>query len=99
MIPKFTKEEIYGLTSQLGRVSISISSNIAEGCGRKTKKDFCKFLHNTLGSTKEIENQIIIAMNLKYITENEYSSIDSEINFIEIMIRKLIEAIENPKRT
>jgi len=58
---------MYGLTQQLKRASVSISNNIAEGCGRKTDRDFCSFLYNTMGSTKETENIILIAKNLGYI--------------------------------
>ena len=63
MTSKFPKEEIYGLTSQIRRASVSISSNIAEGSGRKTKKDFCGFLYYAYGSTKELESQLLIVFS------------------------------------
>ena len=65
----FPKEEIYGLTNQLRRTVVSISSNIAEGSGRRTSKDFVSFLYNSMGSLKEVENQLIITKRLNYITE------------------------------
>ncbi|MFK7031503.1 four helix bundle protein [Flavobacterium oreochromis] len=52
---KFPKEEVYGLTSQMRRCAISIPSNIAEGCGRRTEKDFNNFLGIALGSSFEFE--------------------------------------------
>jgi len=52
----FPKEEIWGITSQMRRASISISSNIAEGSGRKSKKDFKQFVHMASGSLNEVES-------------------------------------------
>jgi four helix bundle protein len=52
----FPKEEIRGITSQMRRASISISSNIAEGSGRKSKKDFKQFVHMASGSLNEVES-------------------------------------------
>ncbi len=74
----FPKDEIYGLTSQIRRASISISSNIAEGCGRRTSKDFAQFLYNAMGSIKEVESQIFVAKDLNYLTNNEADEIYEE---------------------
>lgn len=63
----FPKEEIYALTSQLKRVSVSIPSNIAEGFGRQTDKSFNHFLNISRGSLNEIETQLIIAKELGFI--------------------------------
>ena len=59
----FPKSETFGLTNQLRRASVSISSNIAEGQGRSTTKDFCHFLYMARGSLQEVETQILIAGN------------------------------------
>ena len=61
LVRGFPKEEVYGLGGQLRRAVVSISSNIAEGCGRRTSKDFVGFLHNASGSTKEVESQLLVA--------------------------------------
>ena len=58
---KLPKEELFGLISQIRRAAVSVSSNIAEGRGRSTRKDFCQFLHITMGSLAELETQLIIA--------------------------------------
>jgi four helix bundle protein len=76
---KFPKEEVFGLTSQLRRASVSVPSNIAEGSGRKTKKDFCKFLYNAFGSIKEVECQIIISKQLNFMTEKQSEDILRDI--------------------
>lgn len=62
---KFPKEEIYGLTSQMRRASVSIVSNIAEGRNRGTRKDFAQFLRMALGSSAELEAQSQISKQIK----------------------------------
>lgn len=86
---KFPKKEVYGLTSQIRRSSISNSSNIAEGCGRKTNKDFANFLGVALGSAFEYETQLIICKNLNYIVEEDFQKLESEVQHIQNMIIKL----------
>ena len=71
----FPKEELYGLTSQIRRAAISIPSNIAEGTGRRTTRDFLHFLFIANGSLKEAETQILVAERLGYISENKRSEL------------------------
>ena len=66
----FPKDEIYALTSQLKRASVSVPSNIAEGFGRQTDKSFNHFLNIARGSLNEIETQLIIARELGFITDD-----------------------------
>jgi len=80
----FPKEELYGLTNQLRRAAVSIPSNIAEGSARQSDKEMIQFLYVALGSLSEVETQIIIAIELEYISNNE------EINGNITKIRKLI---------
>jgi len=89
----FPKQEIYGLTSQIRRAAVSISSNISEGCGRRTSKDFVQFLYNAFGSIKEVECQLIIASRLKYIDKNVFDDISNELNDIGKMLRGFIKYI------
>ena len=63
----FPREEIYGLTSQLRRASVSIPSNIAEGQGRRSSKEFMSFLSIAHGSVRELETQVLIARRLGYL--------------------------------
>ena len=91
----FPKEEIYGLTSQIRRCAVSIPSNIAEGCGRKTDKDFNNFLGISLGSAFEFETQLIICKNLGYIMETDFKFLESEIQHIQNMIIKLQNTIDS----
>ena len=85
----FPKEEIYGLTSQIRRSAVSISSNIAEGCGRKTGKDFSNFLGIALGSAFEFETQLIICKNIQFINIEDFNRMESEVHHIQNMIIKL----------
>ena len=85
---KFPDSEKFGLTNQLRRASVSIPSNIAEGSSRKSNKDFSRFLEITLGSAYEIETQLLIAFDLKFINENELKKLTSELEEIIKMISK-----------
>lgn len=71
---QFPRSEIFALSSQLRRASISISSNIAEGFSRRTKADKISFYHIALGSCTEVQNQPLIARDHKYITDELFDS-------------------------
>ncbi|TWU46491.1 four helix bundle protein [Rubripirellula reticaptiva] len=62
----FPKDEMFGLTSQLRRASVSIASNIVEGCARNSEADFLRFLDMAFGSIREVEYQLTIARRLEY---------------------------------
>ena len=68
---RFPQRESFGLTSQVQRAAVSVASNIAEGKGRMTDRDFCAFLFRARGSLLEAETQIEIANRLKYISREE----------------------------
>jgi four helix bundle protein len=70
---QFPNEERFGLTSQMRRSAISIPSNIAEGAGRNTKKEFINFLYISQGSIAELETQLLISKNLGFTGEDEIS--------------------------
>ena len=83
---KFPKEELFGLTSQIRRSSISIPSNIAEGFGREGNKEFNRFVNISIGSLFEFQTQIEIAKNINYIYENEFKKLYEESRELEAMI-------------
>ncbi|MEQ8904673.1 four helix bundle protein [Ekhidna sp.] len=85
----FPESEKYGLTSQLQRAAISVSSNIAEGSGRQTKPDFKHFLSIALGSLYEIESQLVVSQKLNYISEEAVNTAISEVTEIQKMIYSL----------
>ena len=86
----FPKEELFGLTFQSRRSLVSISSNIAEGAGRDTDKQFVQFLSIALASSFEFETQLIVAKNLEYISNENYDLIFNELRHIQNMLIKLI---------
>ena len=90
----FPKEEIYGLTSQIRRSSVSIPGNIAEGYGRDGNKDYLKFLNIAIASLFEIQTQLEIAFNLKYINEIQFNKIHEESREIERMLSSFIRKIK-----
>jgi four helix bundle protein len=90
----FPKEEIYGITSQIRRCAVSIPSNIAEGKGRRTNKDFINFLYIAKGSLNELQTQIIIANNLEYIKEEDKNQIIKISEALRIKIIKLINYLQ-----
>ena len=89
----FPKEEMYGLTSQIRRATSSIPTNISEGCGRNSDKEFNQFLNIALGSANETEYLIILSKDLNYISEEQFSDLDSKINTIKSKIYKLKEKL------
>jgi four helix bundle protein len=90
---KFPNEEIYGLTSQIRRASVSIPSNISEGFSRRHRKEYSQFIRIAFGSGAELETQIIISKKLKYANEKEYETIDSLLVEIMKMLNSLNSAL------
>ena len=90
----FPSVERYGLISQMIRSAISIPSNIAEGCGRKTNKDFYHFLNIALGSSFELETQLIIAKEFDYINQDQLDTTCKLIIDIQKMIHGLQKSLD-----
>ena len=88
----FPKDELFGLTDQIKRASVSIPSNIAEGASRNTTKEFVQFLYIALGSASELETQIIIAEKLGYLRSEE--TLYAEITVIRKMLNALITSLK-----
>lgn len=78
-------DEKYGLISQIRRCSVSISSNIAEGAGRESVKEFKYFLSIANGSSFELYTQLIIALELNYINKKDFEIIEDNIDEIQKM--------------
>jgi len=88
----FPKSEMYGITSQIRRSSVSIPSNIAEGHSRG-HKEYIQFLKISFGSGAELETQLIIAFNIKYLTQKEYDELNILLEEIMKMLNKLISSL------
>ncbi|MBP2618544.1 four helix bundle protein [Chryseobacterium jejuense] len=88
----FPKNEVYGLISQIRRTAVSIPSNIAEGNSRRSKLDYLQFLKISRGSCAEVETQLIISKNLKFLNEEDYLKLNQEIIEIMKMLNGLISS-------
>ncbi|CAD0004479.1 MULTISPECIES: four helix bundle protein [Flavobacterium] len=91
----FPKEEIFGLTSQIRRCSISIPSNIAEGSGRESDKDFLRFLNISVGSLFEMQTQLEIAKNITYLNEHEFNNLYEDSREVERMLVSFIKKLKD----
>ena len=89
----FPKEELYGLSSQIRRSAVSVGSNIAEGQGRLSKKDFRHFLSQARGSLFELETQLVIACRLGYISEADLQAILKQTGAINAMLSGLMQSM------
>lgn len=88
----FPKEELFGITSQMRRCSISIPSNLAEGSSRRTNKDKARFTEIAFGSGLELLNQLIIALDLNYIEESKYLEIRMKLQEVTFLLDALQKA-------
>ncbi|MEO8637920.1 MAG: four helix bundle protein [Candidatus Taylorbacteria bacterium] len=93
----FPREEIFGLTSQMRRSSVSIASNIAEGRGRGTRKDFSQFLRIAFGSCSELQTQIEIAKQLPKTKKFNYFEVENLLMEISKMLNSIITKLQVTK--
>jgi four helix bundle protein len=90
----FPNKEIYGLTSQIRRAAVSIPSNIAEGCGRSGPAELARFCRISLGSASELEYQLLLANDLKYLNDTDYKSVSKHIEEIKRMLTVFVQKVE-----
>jgi four helix bundle protein len=86
---KLPKDERFGLIGQMNRSAVSIPSNIAEGAGRNTNKDFKNFLGIALGSSFELDTQLEICNKLEYVNDQDFQKAEKELEHLQNMIVKL----------
>ena len=86
----FPREEMYGIINQIRRCSISVPSNIAEGCGRQTPKDIIRFLYISRGSLYELETQLYLSNDLKFISEEKLNNLLSQIETCKKLLNGFI---------
>ena len=91
----FPKDELYGLTSQMRRSASSIPTNIAEGCGRDSEADFARFLQIAIGSTTELEYQILLSRDLKLIDSKTHDKLANDAIEIRRMLFSFIKTLKS----
>ena len=94
---EFPKEELYGLTSQLRRSAASIGANIAEGCGRRSDGEMCRFLQIARGSASEVEYHFLLARDLHLLTEKSFQVLTRQADELQRMLTGLIQSIRLTK--
>lgn len=91
----FPREELFVLTSQLRRASISVSSNIAEGFTRNSKKDKSYFYLISKGSISEVESQLTVAKDLGYVSESDFRNCESQMSRVDRLASGLIKSAQD----
>ena len=91
---QFPREEVYGLSAQMRRASVSVPSNIAEGYGRDQPGYILQFLRIALGSTRELETQLLLAVRLKFASEQDSQVARLQCDQVGKMLRGLIRSVE-----
>ena len=89
----FPQQELFGLTSQLRRASVSIPANIAEGCGRSGEPELARFLRISLGSASELEYHIILSTDLCYLNKTVSQQLFKQVTEIKRMLTSLIQKL------
>ncbi len=92
---RFPRDEIFGLTNQMRRAAVSVTSNIAEGFSRTTNKDKAQFYSISLGSLTELQNQLLIGRDVKYVVEKEFPEIAKQT----VLVSKLVNGLRRIRYT
>ena len=93
---KFPAKESYGLVHQLRKAAVSIPSNIAEGAGRQTSKEFIQFLHIAQGSLSELDTQLEISKRLGFLSQKHWTGLEAMMDRIDKMVSGLIRHKKSP---
>ena len=93
----FPKEELYGLVSQIRRAAVSIPTNIAEGSGKSTQKDFGRYLQIAFGSANEVEYLLLLSFELSFVKNEDYQKTQIKIEQVKKMLAGLLKLV-NGKR-
>jgi len=92
---KFPRHEQFGLTNQIRRAAVSIPSNIAEGAGKNTPRDFNRFLAIAMGSCNEVETQLIISKELGYIESQDFDQTEDKLKRVQNMLFNLQKSLHS----
>ena len=90
----FPKSELFGLTSQIRRASISIEANLAEGCGRRSDGEMARFVQIAMGSGAELPCHLLVAKDLGLMNETDYAILDQDTSEVLRMLSALSEAVK-----
>jgi four helix bundle protein len=88
---QFPREELYGLTSQLRRSAASVRANIAEGCGRRSDGEICRFFQIARGSASELEYHLLLSRDLHLLEEEKFQELEGQADELQRMLTALIQ--------
>ena len=94
---RFPREELYGLTSQTRRCTVSIGANIAEGCGKGDNNEFQRFLVIASGSASELDYELLLAKDLEYVDEPTYHSLYEDLSGLRRMLSALLQKVDGER--
>lgn len=94
----FPKEELYGLTSQMRRASVSIGANLAEGCGRRTNAEMGRFVRIAMGSASELDHHLLLCQDLGFLENDQYRGVARKLTEVRKMLSSLLSSIESELR-
>ena len=89
----YPKDELYALTSQTRRAASSVPANIAEGQGRRSRKEFCQFLGNARGSLLELDTHLELALRLSYLKEENYQDLYRQLHEVGRLLNGLLRSL------
>jgi four helix bundle protein len=95
----FPKEELYTLTSQLRRAAGSVPANISEGCGRGGDREFGRFLQVAMGSTSELEYHLLLAHDLRYLSDEIFKQLTEDVVEVKRMLASLLGKVKGKDRS
>jgi four helix bundle protein len=93
------RDEMYGLVSQLRRAASSIGANIAEGCGRRSDREFVRFLQIARASASEVEYHLLLAHDLEYMRQTEFAALQHHTVELQRMLTSLVQAVRGDEST
>lgn len=89
----FPKGELYGLTNQIRRAAVSVAANIAEGRGRGSDADFARFMQMSMGSSNELEYELLLARDLGYINVEQHQVLEKDILEVKQMLAAFLKKL------
>lgn len=89
----YPKDELYGLTSQMRRASVSLAANIAEGCAQRTDAAFCRYLVVALGSGAELEYHLLLSRDLGLAADIDFESLQSDLTEVKKMLNSFFQKL------
>lgn len=90
----FPREEMYGVTSQLRRASVSIGANLAEGCGRRSSSELARFVRIAMGSASELDYHLLLSRDLGFLKAEDFRQVSRDLTEVRKMMTSFLSSVE-----